>query len=201
MLDTITQAPWYIYSPQRLPGGPLAMIEMGLQCSRSRALNNCWFAVLLIAAKLSPAQSPSANCQPSSRIFSSSGISFSSSFVWCSSQGRAPLIIQTRTLLYKSRLARGTGRHTQSPDSDFWNYSDPWRTKLSNIFGDSDLSCRFIQTSRKWNSHSHIRSVTLMMLLRMCFLTMLISNQMYVVYQQITAGRISNNGFMDLPII
>ena len=39
------------------------MIEMGLQCSRSRALNNCWFAVLLIAAKLSPAQSPSANCQ------------------------------------------------------------------------------------------------------------------------------------------
>ena len=135
MLDTITQAPWYIYSPQRLPRGPLAMIEMGLQCSRSWALNNCWFAVLLIAAKLSPAQSPSANCQPSSRIFSSSGISFSSSFVWCSSQGRAPLIIQTRTLLYKSRLARGTGRHTQSPDSDFWNYSDPWRTKLSNIFG------------------------------------------------------------------
>ena len=63
MLDILLPAPSYIHSPQRLPRGPLAMIEMGLQCSRGRALNNCWCAVLLIAAKLSPAQSPSASCQ------------------------------------------------------------------------------------------------------------------------------------------
>ena len=128
MLDILLPAPSYIHSPQRLPRGPLAMIEMGLQCSRSRALNNCWFAVLLIAAKLSPAQSPSANCQLPALV---SHIFFIKNFfqqqfcVMLYSQGRTALVIQTRTLLYKSGLAWGRGRHTQSPDSDFWNYSDP----------------------------------------------------------------------------